>query len=228
MTTQILTRFVDEKNGTSLSTELRRKRFERFRTLFESLPKIENKPITILDVGGRVTTWERAGFSQYSSQQIQITILNTESVVSRYPHIQVISGDARHMPEFANQSFDVVFSNSVIEHVGDFADQTRMAEEIRRVGKRYFLQTPNRYFPIEPHFLFPGFQFLPIALKIKLIQSFNLGWRPKTPDYEAASELARSVELLSKGQLAKLFPGAKIYAEKFGGLNKSYMVCGGW
>ena len=228
MATQVLTRLVDEKNGTSLSTELRRKRFELFRDLFESLLKTQTQPIKILDVGGRSTTWERAGFTQYNASQVQITIINTEPVSSHYAHIKTVSGDARSMPEYGDNEFDIVFSNSVIEHVGDFQDQIRMAEEVRRVGQRYFLQTPNRFFPVEPHFLFPLFQFFPLWFKTLLIQNFNLGWRPQTKNRQAAKELALSVQLLSKRQLQRLFPGAKVHAEKFWGLNKSYMMCGGW
>lgn len=228
MAIQLLRRLTDETNGTSLSTELRRKRFELFRNLFESLLKTKTGPIKILDVGGRSTTWERAGFTQYDASQVQITILNTENVSSDYDHIKSVSGDARSMPEYRDGEFDIVFSNSVIEHVGDFQDQMRMAEEVRRVGQRYFLQTPNRFFPIEPHFLFPLFQFFPLWFKALLIQNFSLGWRPRIKNHQAAKELALSVQLLSKRQLQKLFPGAQVHAEKFFGLNKSYMMCGGW
>ncbi len=228
MATKVFTRWVDEKNGSSLSTELRKKRFELFRALFESLLKTKNQPIKILDVGGRATTWERAGFTQYDCSQVQITIINTEPVSSEYAHIQTVSGDARAMPEYQDSEFDIVFSNSVIEHVGNFEDQARMAAEVCRVGQRYFLQTPNLFFPVEPHFLFPLFQFFPLWLKTLLIQNFNLGWRPRTTGREAAKELALSVQLLSKRQLKHLFPGAQVHAEKFMGLNKSYMMCGGW
>jgi 2-polyprenyl-3-methyl-5-hydroxy-6-metoxy-1,4-benzoquinol methylase len=79
------------------------------------------------------------------------------------------------MRQFRDHQFDVVYSNSVIEHVGDLDDMRRMAQEIQRVGKRYFLQTPNRYFPIEPHFVFPFFQFLPRPVQISLVQKFRLG-----------------------------------------------------
>lgn len=228
MATQVLTRLVDEKNGSSLSTELRRKRFELFRELFESLLENRTQPIKILDVGGRSTTWERAGFTKYNSSQVQITIINCEPVSSEHAHIKTVSGDARSMPEYKDGEFDIVFSNSVIEHVGHFEDQERMAQEVRRVGQRYFVQTPNLFFPVEPHFLFPLFQFLPLWFKTILIQNFNLGWRPRTTNRQAAKELALSVQLLSKNQLVRLFPGSKVHAEKFFGLNKSYMMCGGW
>ena len=68
------------------------------------------------------------------------------------------------MPEFTTGEFDVVFSNSVIEHVGDFDDQRRMADEVRRVGRRFFVQTPNRWFPLEVHTRLPFVHWLPDAV----------------------------------------------------------------
>jgi hypothetical protein len=99
---------------------------------------------------------------------------------------------------------------------------------VQRVGQRFFIQTPNYYFPIEPHFLFPGFQFLPLGVKIKLIQNFDLGWRAKTPDPAKAKAQAESVQLLSQRKFMALFPGAQLYKEKFFGLTKSFTAYGGW
>lgn len=82
-----------------------------------------------------------------------------------YDNISSVSGDATDLREYEDKSFNLVFSNSVIEHVGDFTAQRKMAKEMMRVGKHCYLQTPNRYFPLEPHFLFPCFQFLPIRLR---------------------------------------------------------------
>jgi hypothetical protein len=78
-----------------------------------------------------------------------------------------VQGDARSL-ELPDQSFDIVFSNSVIEHVGTWEDQHAFARETARVGKRYWIQTPNKHFPIEPHMNFPYFQFLPRALQERL------------------------------------------------------------
>lgn len=136
-------------------------------------------------------------------------------------------GDARHM-DFASRSFDLVFSNSVIEHVGGFADQKRMADEVRRVGERFMIQTPNRYFPMEPHFVFPMFQFLPMSIKVYLLIKFRLGWVEKGHDAQHAREIVESIRLLSKKELCEMFPGARIYKEKFFGMTKSFIVIGGW
>jgi hypothetical protein len=95
----------------------------------------------------------------------------------------------------------------------------KMAREIQRVGKWYFIQTPNLYFPIEPHFVFPLFQFLPISWRVYLVRHFNLGWIRQEPDRERAEREVRSINLLSKTQLRSLFPDANVTAEMFFGFN---------
>lgn len=128
------------------------------------------------------------------------------------------------MKQFKDKEFDVVFSNSVIEHVGGWGNQQKMAKEIQRVGKHYFVQTPNYYFPIEPHFLLPIFQFLPVKRKVWLIQHFTLGWRPKTPDYSEAVKMVNSIRLLTKTELFYLFPKSTVLEEKFLGFTKSFIL----
>lgn len=132
------------------------------------------------------------------------------------------------MPQFADDEFDVVYSNSAIEHIGDRTDQHSAADEIRRVGKRYFVQTPNFWFPLEPHFLVPGFQFLPLRWKALLLQRFNLGHIPRRPDYSSAKETVQSIRLLTPDEFHSFFPGSTMYRERFLGLTKSLMVADGW
>ena len=148
--------------------------------------------------------------------------LNVEQI--QHPKFKCIVGDARNLNNFENKQFDIVFSNSVIEHVGDYEDQLKMANEIIRLGKAYFIQTPNLYFPIEPHFVFPFFQFLPTSLRIYLLMHFDLGWRKKTTDREKAKSSVTSIKLLSKNALSNLFPQGEIYEEKFLGMTKSFVV----
>ncbi len=161
-----------------------------------------------------------------SADEVEITVLNLDE--EPRPDLRIVRGDARHMPEFTDGTFDIVFSNSVIEHVGSFEDQQAMAREVARVGKRYFVQTPNRYFPIEPHFFFPGFQFLPIAVRAWLVRHVDLGFSKRTSDPQEARERVESIELLSHGNMRRLFPDGKIYRERFAGLTKSFVAYGGW
>ena len=106
--------------------------------------------------------------------------------------------------------------------------QARLAIEARRVGRRLYLQTPNRYFPLEPHFLFPFFALFPINVRAFLLQHFDLGWHPRQPDRRAALREVRSVRLMTGRELRRAFPGARIERERILGLTKSFIVLDGW
>jgi 2-polyprenyl-3-methyl-5-hydroxy-6-metoxy-1,4-benzoquinol methylase len=162
------------------------------------------------------------------NKDIKITLLNLKAVETHYPNFVSVSGDARNMIEFKDSEFDVVFSNSVIEHVGGYGEQRKMANEIIRVGKRYFLQTPNYYFPFEPHFLFPFFQFFPNDLKTNLVLRMNLGWHVKKPSRKEAEDEINSIRLLRKSELNELFQEAKIYNERILGMTIFFIVYNGW
>jgi ubiquinone/menaquinone biosynthesis C-methylase UbiE len=189
--------------------------------LLSQLPR----PVTILDVGGDESYWKTMGMN--AEDKVLVTLLNLTEENITLSNITSIAGDARNL-QFEDQSFDVVFSNSVIEHVGSHADQMNMANEVRRVGKHYFIQTPNKYFPLEPHFLFPFFQFLPVSLRVRLLRSFNLGWFKRTPELDKAKEIVESIRLLGKEEFLKLFPDAELYEEKAFGMTKSFVVYRGW
>lgn len=219
---KILRTLADNRRAGSAANRMRRKRFTVFSGLLAGLPR----PVKILDVGGTQSFWEQMGLS--AGDGVEVLLLNLQAPATTAAGFSGAAGDARDLRRYKDGEFDVVFSNSVIEHVGDYADQHRMAAEVRRVGKRYFIQTPNRYFPVEPHFLFPFFQFLPLRAQAWLIGRFDLGWRKKAADFQQALEQARSVRLLTKTELGDLFPDGTILEEKLLGLTKSFMVLGGW
>jgi hypothetical protein len=218
----MILKFTDNRDPTSLASRMRAKRSLWLRSMVDRLPK----PLTILDVGGTPPVWERLSFTD--RQDIQITILNTEDQVSEcqtsYSNISYAVGDARDLRQYADRQFDLVHSNSVIEHVGGIDDMRKMAEEIRRVGKHYFVQTPNRYFPIEPHFVFPMFQFLPFNVQVYLVQHFDLGWFSRIPARLEAEEAVRSIQLISRKQLKSFFPEAEVIEERFAGITKSLVA----
>ena len=215
---EMVVKFADNRNPNSLASRLRAERNKWFRSLISTLPR----PLTLLDVGGTETVWETIGFANQPS--VQITLINLESCETSHNNISLIVGDARDMYQFREHQFDVVYSNSVIEHVGDPTDMQRMAREVRRVGKRYFMQTPNRYFPIEPHFVFPFFQFLPRTVQIALVQNFNLGWVERNPERKSAERAVDFIRLLSLKEMHELFPDAKIEKERLFGLTKSLIA----
>jgi ubiquinone/menaquinone biosynthesis C-methylase UbiE len=216
--TDMVLKLADNRDPNSLASRLRARRNEWFRSLISNLPK----PLTVLDVGGMEAVWETIGF--VNRPDIQITLLNVEPCKTSYSNISVVIGDARNMHQFRDNQFDVVYSNSVIEHVGALDDMRRMAQEIRRVGKRYFLQTPNRYFPIEPHFVFPFFQFLPRSVQIFLLQNYKLGWIGRVPERKFAEIAIDSIRLLTWNEMRSLFADAEIEREKLFGITKSLIA----
>jgi methyltransferase family protein len=210
----------DNAYDKSLATRLRRRRFQLLLSRLSDIPR----PVTILDIGGSEGYWERMGIDA-SRSDLHVTLVNLEPQSTSLPTFTCITADGRHLPQFPDKSFDVVFSNSTIEHVGTIEDQRRMAAEVRRIGKRYFVQTPNRNFPIEPHFLFPCFQFLPVSSRVWLMRHFNLGWSARIRDYARALSEVTSIRLLTKREFQALFPEATIIEERFCGLVKSFVAC---
>ena len=220
---RLIKRFADNSSTDSLATALRRRRFAFFQGLLDRLPR----PLRILDVGGTQEFWMLMGGKELGD--VRITLFNIQELAVSDPIFEAVRGDARDLSLYGNATFDIVFSNSVIEHLGPkFDDQALMASEIRRVGKRYFVQTPNRYFPIEPHFLTPGFQFWPVGLRAWAVNNFDVGWYRRISDRTAARREVESIALLSERQVRILFPDAAIYREKFLGLTKSFIAYAGW
>jgi ubiquinone/menaquinone biosynthesis C-methylase UbiE len=200
----------------SVSSEQRKKRFEFFMEYCSEL----KKPLKILDIGGSDYYWKNFDF--VDNENYSILILNSEfQQTGGFRNISFVKGDAKNLGHINDNEYDLVFSNSMIEHLCTFEEQKKLGEEIRRIGKKYFIQTPNYYFPLEPHFLFPFFQFLSVDMKTKLISNYNLGWFEKQEDSFKAKELAESIRLLTEKELKEIFKGCKIYKEKFYLLNKS-------
>jgi SAM-dependent methyltransferase len=206
----------------SPADRFRQRRFARFRPLLDALPR----PVRILDVGGTVVFWEQAGYAGHDG--IEIVLLNLIDQDPAYPNITATVGDAADLSRYGDGAFDVVVSNSVIEHLPTPALQARMASEVRRVGKRVYLQTPNRYFPLEPHFLFPFFGILPLRLRAYLLQHMDLGWYQRRRNPEEALADVRSVRLVTGSELRGLFPSARIQDERVLVFTKSYIVLDGW
>ena len=190
----------------------RARRMERFLALLDTLPR----PISLLDVGGRAVFWQGV-----SLPDVTIAIANVDPYWCHVPN--GIMMDGRRLA-FQDQSFDVVFSNSVIEHVGSFEDQRRMADEIQRVGRNYWVQTPNRYFPIEPHFVFPFWQFLPKRLRVRLVSRFAIGHYQRLTPARARQVIYHENRLLSESEMRDLFPKATIWKERVLGLTKSFVA----
>jgi Methyltransferase domain len=205
----------DDKN--SLTNRLRD---ARLRFFAERLQTLGDRPVTLLDVGGYEQFWVSRGYQYHP--HLHITLLNLDEEPTHYPNVKSVKGNACDMGEFGDQHFDVVFSNSVIEHLHSYEAQQAMAREVQRVGKHHFVQTPNRHFFIEPHYLLPWFQFLPRAQQLVILTKTSLSRRFKRMSVEAATETLNEIRLLSAKEFRSLFPQSQIYEEKFLGMAKSY------
>ena len=205
-------KFADNLNKDSVSYKLRRQRFNNFVKILDI-----KKDEKILDVGGDEITWIGSGLER------RVTLLNL-SFKHKGKGFNYVLGDACNMYMFPDKSFDIIYSNSVIEHVGK-GRQQEYAKEIMRVGKKYWIQTPYRHFPIEPHFVFPLFQYYPIALQ----KFVGLKWpysHYRMGDAEE-NEILRDISqinLLSKKDLRNLFPECEIFEESFWGITKSIVA----
>jgi len=220
---QLMVQLADSYNAHSLANRLRSARFQQFEALVAPLLK----PLRILDVGGTKEFWENRGWA--GRPDVQIVALNLVLHERLPQNIKSITGDATDLAQFEDDSFDIAFSNSVIEHLPTYEKQSCMASEIRRVGKAFWLQTtPNSWFPMEPHFLVPGWQWMPFDLRVAILRRWRCGWTGPYPDPVKAQEAVNGVRLLSRNELESIFPGATLIAEPFCGMVKSWTVIGGF
>lgn len=211
----------NQNNERSISGKLREKRLKFFYDFCSNL----GKPVKILDLGGSDYHWKNSEF--INNKDFHITVVNIENQnTNELRNFSFIKRDVSDLSFFEDKEYDVVYSNSLIEHIENFSKQKKLAEEIVRIGKHFFVQTPNYYFPVEPHFLFPFFQFFPDRMKIMFIMRYDLGWYKKEKDKVKAAGLAASIHLLKEQELKEIFPEGKIYYEKYLSFKKSFIIYG--
>jgi hypothetical protein len=201
----------------ALSAAFRRRRMRRFAAELGITAET-----TVLDIGGTPDCWRLLRMAP------RVTLLNTPRAQADLKGAESwVAADGRALP-FRDGAFDVVFSNSVIEHVGDAASQRRFAQEVARVGRAYWVQTPNRWFPVEQHLLTPFLHWLPRPWQRTLMPRLNL-WRllvrvsPDRRQYYIDHYLGE-IHLLSAAGLTDLFPEARILRERFAGWTKSLIA----
>lgn len=192
----------------------RRRRMNRFADMFRPGPDT-----AVLDVGGTPYNWEQIG------ARFPITLLNTERLEADGlgAHYTLIQGSGKQLG-FADRSFDIAFSNSVIEHVGSLDAQRAFAEELRRVGRQLWVQTPARGFFFEPHLLAPFIHFLPPSWQRRLVRNFTLwGWITR-PSQASVDRMLGQLRLLDYATFRALFPDCEIRCERFLGMTKAFVA----
>jgi SAM-dependent methyltransferase len=182
----------------AISLRSRQRKLQLF--LDELRPTAET---SVLDVGADELGFGEGGgcatmnfFEEHYPWPERITALGLNDGAgfrARYPRIEYVQGDACALP-FGDGEFDIVFSNAVIEHVGGRERQRQLVSEAIRVGRRVFITTPNRRFPVEVHTRLPLVHWLPDALA--------------HPAYRAlGKESATDLHLLTRRSFEALFPG---------------------
>jgi hypothetical protein len=175
----------------------------------------EKGKVEIIDVGGTRTYWNIIPIDLLRAQNVKITIVNfpdTEMIFDD-PLFSFVPGDGRNLSNIDDNAFDIAHSNSVLEHVGNWEDMRRFAGEIARVGRKYFVQTPSFWFPIEPHCMTPFFHWLPISIRIQLVLRFELGQWKKATNLREAKQIVESAQLLTAKKMRAIFSDAIIHTE---------------
>jgi hypothetical protein len=195
-----------------------RTRLRRWDLILKRLPELSD--MTVLDLGGTIRWWLRAPVRPRHVTVVNLNAIDRDAA----SWVTVVTGDACHADKLvAGQSFDLVFSNSLIEHVGGHKARSALAYVIRSLAPRYLVQTPYRYFPIEPHWLFPGMQFLPLPVRVSIAFRWPLGHTRGWSHSQALNEVMFT-DLIGATEMRTYFPDGQLYWERFLGLPKSMVV----
>ena len=186
----------------------RERRFQRFvATIHPCSDEV------LLDIGGYPFNWFARGGVVSKVDVLNLQLSPIVDVPPGAPVIRALSGDARELA-FPDQCYDIVFSNSVIEHVGNLQDQEAFAKEARRVGKRLWVQTPARECPVEPHYIALFIHWFPDSWHAPLARWFSLRGLTGAATRDDLRHIARHTRLLNKAEFSRLFPDCEIWTER--------------
>lgn len=192
-------------------------RSRRFLNFIRELPR----PLSILDLGGSAEMWGRWGVS--ADHRMHITLVNNHHLDGTHRHedyprsfIAKRVADALDLSLDDLSAHDIIFSNSMLEHLASRADQTSLAHRIMACGRPYFIQVPNKFCVVDPHFPHPFAPFFaawPRALQSRALTWHRLGSGSRAPDYATAQQRMRFYTPISRRELKRLFPDADIGVE---------------
>jgi hypothetical protein len=207
-------RIIDPARSGSLAARVRER---RWRTLAERFPDIAS--MSVLDVGGTAGAW-----ALVPARPARLVLLNVEPP-GELDGVESMVGDACDPPEQLRQEhFDLVFSNSVLEHVGGHWRRQAFAHAVRTLGDHYWVQTPYRYFPLEPHYVGPLFQFVPLAARGRLVARWPIGSLATVTDPAVCVAQAQQTELIGRTEMRGYFPDADLVSERVLGATKSLIA----
>jgi hypothetical protein len=210
-----------------LQQYFRRRRNKLLTDLIDRVAGRLGRPARILDVGGRAAFWDTV-----ETRNIEkITLANIEEIdlsgnSGRFP-MEGVHADALDLSKFAGGQFDVVVSNSMIEHLGSWKNMKLCARQLRSVAPRGYVQTPSFWFPIEQHFMIPFFHWLPNQVRVILLPYLPRAGYEDAQSIDAVREYIEEINLLTGREMTFLFPDARTVKEKLLLFTKSYVVTWG-
>jgi hypothetical protein len=205
-------RLIDESDRRSVASEARRRRWQQLLTAFPDLAQMR-----VIDLGGVVGEWQRAPVQPASV--LVVNLFDQEPVGT----IDALTGDACALSAAEVGRFDLAYSNSVLDLVGGHSRRTEFANVVGSLAERHWVQTPNRYFPVDACTLFPFQPLLPLEVRAWLARRWPLGYR-RTDDHTGSVLINLSRDPLSAAGLAAYFPDSEIWRERFYGLTKSLIA----
>lgn len=216
ITERLHRRLLDTDDPKSFSARARARRWTELLRCFPELSELR-----VLDLGGLPEFWRTAPV-----RPARVVTVNLTDADAPEPWLRHVVGDACAPVAPRGERFDLVVSNSLLEHVGGHERRRRLAEVVHAAADRHWVQTPNRYFPVEPHWACPGLQFLPVPLRAAVVRRWPLG-HARITDRVAATEAVLATELVSACELRLLFPGSRLWRERVAGLTKSLVAVRG-
>lgn len=190
-------------------------RARRWQLLLGRFPNIEN--LHVLDLGGTTDFWLRA-----PTRPAHVTVVNLLEPGPGARWITAVQGDACNKAAFPGD-YELVISNSLLEHVGGHAQRAMLASAVRSSAPLYWVQTPYRYFPLEPHWLFPGMQFAPVPARAAIARNWPLAHTRASTRDEAVTAVLWT-DLVSQTEMRHLFPDSQVLFERLVGMPKSLIA----
>lgn len=206
-----------DKPGT-LASNARSRRWSECLRRFPDLAEMR-----VIDLGGYARNWEVA-----PARPKHLTVVNLDGSGADQGGgaCRVVRGDACDLPpELFDESFDLVYSNSLLEHLGGRWRRQAFARAVDRLAPHCWIQTPSPTFPIEPHWVFPAFHLLPTSVQARIAARWPFGSEDTSrQSFTQIVDACLSVELVSATEMRALFPGAEILRERAFAMTKSLIA----
>lgn len=201
--------------GAAIISKLFRNR--RWAELNRRFPDLSD--MLVIDLGGYYWNWVSAPVQPKS---VVVVNLDARRFPDEPPWVESVTADACDLPAgIFERTFDLVYSNSLLEHLAGYSRRKAMANAVHRLAPHHWVQTPARYCPLEPHWLFPGFQFLPARLRVEAAHRWPLSPTYNEHDLEKLTAQVLGVELISNTEMRHLCPSSDLYLERVAGITKS-------